>query len=640
MSAIFGFLRFDGGAAPMRDLERMGNTLAHRGPDGRKSVAEGVAGLGHCLMRVTREDQFEAQPLRDAQTGVLLVADARLDNREDLAAGFGIGAEALRDMPDSALVLRAYGKWGAACAEHLLGDFAFAIWDKRRQALVLGRDHMGQRGLYYHVADGFIAFASEIKALWALADVPRVLREEEIARYMITMREGRALGETLYDGIHGLVGGAVLTVSAAGDTQLRRYWEPRADPAHADRDETYYIETYRRILAEAVECRLRRLTAPAALLLSAGFDSAAIAGLARPVVEAQRRRLIALSMVVSESHRGTRGDIRRWVEACRRVMPHLDIRYVVGETQSPLAGLEQQFLANDGPAPATHGSYRRAFDEAAAAGARVMMNGIGGDYTVNPRGHEALARWLKTGRLRRFLAELGPHKRLTGQSAWTMLRSAIVGPLLPRGLSAAIRRRRGGDALDNNSVVVRADFLAGLLAKGAVSRRRRPAAIPPTEMRRRIAEIAREVAATASRGMTVPAAAHGLEFTWPFHDKRVVEFGLAIPEDLYVKDGRNRYLACRALGDIYPPEFHDRGRENDGMTADFPTMLEDAAPALRAELARMEANGRLASFLDFSAARRLLFDRGGQAARWAEQARALRGILIARYVEWFERGNR
>lgn len=165
MSAIFGILRFDGGAVSARELERMGKTLAHRGPDGRKYRVDGAIGLGHCLMQVNQEDLFEAQPLHDREEDIVLAADLRLDNRAELAAAFGLDAANLCDLPDSALVLRAYKQWGDDCAGHLLGDFTFAIWDGRTKKLLLGRDHMGQRYVHYHRGKGFFAFATEIKAL-------------------------------------------------------------------------------------------------------------------------------------------------------------------------------------------------------------------------------------------------------------------------------------------------------------------------------------------------------------------------------------------------------------------------------------------------------------------------------------------
>jgi asparagine synthase (glutamine-hydrolysing) len=100
-------------------------------------------------MRVTREDWNDARPLRDKAADLTLVADARLDNREELVDTLDIATDALCNMADSALILAAYKRWGEALVDHLLGDFAFALWDRLAQKLVLVRDHMGRRTLFY-----------------------------------------------------------------------------------------------------------------------------------------------------------------------------------------------------------------------------------------------------------------------------------------------------------------------------------------------------------------------------------------------------------------------------------------------------------------------------------------------------------
>src|SRR6185312_7298255 len=207
MSAILGILRFDGARASARDLERMGNALAPRGPDARRFLVQGSVGLGHCLLRVNHEDMFERQPLRDVEADLTLVADCRIDNREELAADLQIPAQQLRDMPDSALLLRAYRQWGEACAERLLGDFAFALWDGRARKLVLARDHMGQRTILYHRGKDFFAFASSFKGLMALPDVPQRLSMERVAAGLIgAARLNHVPGATAFDGIEGLPG--------------------------------------------------------------------------------------------------------------------------------------------------------------------------------------------------------------------------------------------------------------------------------------------------------------------------------------------------------------------------------------------------------------------------------------------------
>jgi asparagine synthase (glutamine-hydrolysing) len=638
MSAIFGILRFDGEAVAARDLERMSNTLRHRGPDGRQFAIGGRAGVGHCLMRVNQEDIFEAQPIRDRESGLTLAADCRIDNREELAERFGIGATELRDMPDSALVLRAYKTWGEDCAAHLLGDFAFAVWDPRAGRLVLGRDHMGQRNVFYHEGENFFAFATELRGLWALADVPRHLLDDEIARYFHRQRDTAAAGSTFYAGIYGLPGGTVLTAAADGAVELRRYWEPHADPAHEGRDEGYYVEKYRTILTEAVACRLRRLTGPAALLNSAGFDTAAIAGLAGPVVAAKNRKLISLTSLGADPDLPVHGDIRPWLEACRRVMPHLDVRTVTFDVESPLAGIERAFSIRDAPVAGNGKTLRRLYGEAAAAGARLVMDGFGGDYTLNPRGRGALARHLRRGRFRRFVAEARAQRREAGASYWSywrMLKGDVVLPLLPRWLIRWQRyvRQAGGHAWRTAALrELEGAHLRKLRTR--IAARGRPAieTMPPAAMREGIRYTAATVCSGSIAGGATTAAALGLDLTRPFHDKRVVELGLAIPEDLYVKNGKTRYLARRALGDLYPPEFQSRALSDS-------VILDLSAADLLAEADRLKASPRLSRYFDFERARQYLAEPEQSGPPAYKKAAAVRAILTSRFIEWVTRGN-
>jgi asparagine synthase (glutamine-hydrolysing) len=328
MSGICGILRFDGGPVAARDLERLANALAHRGPDGVNFGVNGAVGLGHCLMRVTREDQYEAQPLHDREADLVVVADLRLDNRNALAPAFNIGAAVLSEVTDSALVVRAYSKWGEACAEHLLGDFAFAIWDGRSKKLVLGRDHMGQRSVVYYRNEQFFMFASETKALHTHPEAPRVVTDAQIGRLLMHDRTPRE-GGNLFEGINSLPAATVMIVGANGSLATRRYWQPQADPAHQGRDEAYYIEAYRRVLGDAVACRLRRVTRPPGLVFSGGYDSAAIAGLAGPALAESRpqahRRRIGDAGRLSRQHqtRATLGrNVRARYAASRRPLRH------------------------------------------------------------------------------------------------------------------------------------------------------------------------------------------------------------------------------------------------------------------------------------------------------------------------------
>lgn len=631
MSGLFGIFHFDGAAVEPRDLDRQAKRLAHLGPDRMATWSTGSIGLGHLLLRITREDQFDAQPLHDGN--ISLVADLRLDNREELAGALAIDTEALSGIPDSALLLAAYKKWGAGCVDHLIGDFAFAAWDARAQTLTLARDHMGQRHIFYHHGENFFAFATEIKGLWALPQVPRTLLEEKLIQTLL-FEEPTDIGTTAYEGIGGVPGGTVLTIDMDGAAKSRRYWEPHADPAHEGRDEAYYIKTYREILSEAVACRLRRATTSAGVFMGGGFDSSAICALAGPVVSVQGRKFIAACSVMPEDYQGPIHGARKWVEMCRRTMPHLDVRYVTSEGRDILTGLEQGFLAVDNRRSPNHYLTEAMLAQIAAAGARITMDGHGGDYTLNPRAQNGLIRLLRRRQFRRFAAEFNAMRRHLHQSVKQTLVRNVLLKLLPASWKTVWIRYRSGHRLFGPTMPLAQQIIEG----------RSPNARPRIvwrsgeSQRLLIERILRRQQDALAQGFSIAAAAHGLEFTQPFHDKRVVEFGLAIPEELYLKNGRTRYLARTALKDLYPPEFQDRPPGNDVIGPDFLMMAERVRPRLLAEIDRMEKAGRLSRYLDFARMRAMLTRHANPGGETVPR-QAILGFLAARYIEWFRGDN-
>jgi asparagine synthase (glutamine-hydrolysing) len=612
LSGIHGVLRFDGVAVRESDLLRQANALSHRGPDRRASWRDGPMGLGHLLMRVTPEDGLEAQPLR--QGPLVLVADARLDNREELARDLGIDAQAL---PDSALILKAWIRWGADSVERLLGDFAFALWDGH--ALTLARDHMGQRHVHYHAGPDFFAFASEIRGLRALADVPQALDEAMLARRLAVDRTPTR-GATVFQGIFGLEGGTVMRVAASGEIATRRYWTPQAGAQHLNRDEDYYVRTYRAVLAEAVGCRVRRAQPRAALLLGGGFDSGAIAGLSGEALPAGRK-LVCVASVGADPDRG----VRKWTGILARKMPHLDVRLMTRDGIDALTGLERNFLQDGEPYSPNRYASQALVEAAAATGARVIMDGHGGDYTLNPRGTGWLARRLLRGEIACFLRELRAYRRHGGASLAHAVRSEIVAPLVPGPIARLWRRWRAGLPFSGPAAPINAATTAD---PGVLRRSGDP--LP------QMAEVLRRQQSGHVVGGALLAAAHGMEFTQPYHDKRVVELALAIPEQLHVRDGRDRHLARLALADVYPPEFARRGRENDPLIPDFVPMAARIAPQMLAEIDRLENNPRLARLFDFVRMRRML----APGAHETALRHAVRAFLHARFVEWQDRGNR
>src|SRR5664279_3722444 len=160
MTAIAGLWRFDGRPDAADGCARMLAAQEMYGPDARGEWSEGGIALGRRLMRLLPEDKFDRQPLIGGGGQYVLVADLRLDNREELAAALQIPDAMARGMCDAAILLAAFERWEEACVDHLIGDYAFALWDKNRRRLLLARDPLGTQPLHYHRGNGFVAVAS------------------------------------------------------------------------------------------------------------------------------------------------------------------------------------------------------------------------------------------------------------------------------------------------------------------------------------------------------------------------------------------------------------------------------------------------------------------------------------------------
>ena len=167
MSGIAGVWNRDGKPVDRSVLARMSAELRHRGPDGEGRHLNGAVGFAHQRLWVTQEEVGEVQPLLGAQ-GIMLVFDGRIDNRDELRRSLDVAGAA----SDAAYVLAAYHTWGDTFVERLNGDFALAVFDPPRQRLLLARDSIGIRPVYYFQSDRLFAFASEIKPLLAHPDIP------------------------------------------------------------------------------------------------------------------------------------------------------------------------------------------------------------------------------------------------------------------------------------------------------------------------------------------------------------------------------------------------------------------------------------------------------------------------------------
>ena len=207
MAAICGAL---GGAGPA--LEAMQAALVDYGSARAWREGDGAYGCHGTA------DQPGCQA--DARAGLVAVADARIDDRQGLCAGLGISPAERGALTDAALILRAFMRWGVDCPRHLLGDYAFAVWDRRKRTLFCARDHIGARPLYYAHENGQFAFASAVEAVLAIAGMPDALDETTVATHLGSTRCSDS--RTFFRAVRKLPPGHTLTVEASPHAGRRR----------------------------------------------------------------------------------------------------------------------------------------------------------------------------------------------------------------------------------------------------------------------------------------------------------------------------------------------------------------------------------------------------------------------------------
>ncbi len=264
-------------------LARMRDVLRHRGPDGEGLWIAGPVGLG--MRRLAIVDVVGGrQPMANEDGTVWIVFNGEIYNHAELRPGLEQRGHRYRTRSDTETILHLYEEEGERCVERLQGMFAFALWDRKRGRLLLARDRLGIKPLYYAWSDHELVFASEIKAILAGGSIRPALNEAIIPEFLAT---GFVAGEeTFFRGVHKLLPGRTLSWSCADGPQQRRYWQvpmTTDDGAPGGTLEDCGREVRAR-LVEAVRSHLMS-DVPLGLFLSGGMDSSGLAALMAPMVK-------------------------------------------------------------------------------------------------------------------------------------------------------------------------------------------------------------------------------------------------------------------------------------------------------------------------------------------------------------------
>lgn len=644
MTALAGFVAFDG--APIDSEAEASACRAITVLHGGRTVTRRVAGAAFIQWRSAAGAPSAGETQTEADGRALFAALARLDNREELGGNLGLSGAELARTSDARLLSSMHERWGDDGVARCLGVFAFARWDGEARRLTLGRDCLGNRPLFFHRGQHFVAFASTLRALLALPGVPRAIDELALAQFIAgNLREQQ---RTLYRDIERVPGRTLLTIDRDG-VRCRKYWSPDLDAPPPYTREDDYIERARELLDLAVASATRD-TPRVAIATSGGLDSSAIAATAARLGLAES---ITCFSVVSPP--GTQIDVgpsryldeRDKVEALARMHPSLTVRFVASDSSRATADDDtRHFVRANLPSlnPMAIGGHLA--DAIHAAGHRVVLIGNYGNFGLSWAGSFSLVALLGSAQWRAFAHELRAVARQSDRGLGRTFAAEVFMPTTPFWMRRLIYRLRGRDP---DSVANHSALNPAFIAESGMARRWREQGFDPwfgpphrNAARWRAARVF-DLNQYASDMRAMAGEIVGHEVRDPHADRRLLEFALAVPEPMFRRDGVPRSFARRVLADRLPREILDERRRG----ANIPTWFR-SLDAKRADIAReidcLEASPLARRLLDLPRLKRLIaqWPKDEQAAeyRFGEYRLALAGALHAgRFIRWVEGGN-
>ncbi len=645
MTAIAGLIRLDAAPADAGVLERMQNILAPYGRDAQHHWRQGPAGLVRTLLRTTPQDSLDRQPLQHQDSGMRLVFDGRLDNRDELIRELGLPPAEAALLADSGLALQAILRWDSGAPEHFVGDFALACWQAGEQRLWLARDPLGHRPLFWHRQPGFFAFASLPKALFAIPGVPRAVCEERLADLLALIPMTGP--ESFYKDIYRVEPGQVVTLQG-GQVSSRRYhaFDPKRE-LHLSSDDDY-LEAFREKLEQAVASQLRA-SGSIASHLSSGFDSSTVTALAaRQLQQAGRgQRLTAYTAVPRPGYdgpvpRGRHADESPGARALAARFGNIDHVLIDTQGASILDQLQEDVEALDrAPLNPCNMLWVNAIQaDAQRRGHRVLLTGQMGNMTISYTGEEYLPALIGQGRWGRWWHEARSLKRTHPARRWRGLAAQSFAPYLPAWLWAQLEKYRGRNGGLTAYSAIHPGFLHRVgnqrIAQSRWDLSYRPWA---NGRRMRIAVLHR-----SDRGEhRLAANLRGLEMRDPTSDLRLLEFCLSVPDHQYLRDGQTRWLLRRLMGRVLPTEILD-ARGTGLQAADWHESVAAALPEMKDAIRGLMEHGLAGQYLDLGALQADL-ERWPQTG-WARDAvidtyrlKLLRGLSVGAFIRHVEPDN-
>lgn len=618
MSAVCGIFNIDGSLVSADKSSEMMSRLDVYSFNNIDTYSKNEIFLGCGIQHITPESKLEILPLHNIDRGLVLTADAVIDNREELFEILNISKESSKIVTDSELILMAYEKWGQDTPKHLVGDFAFAIWDEEKKELFCARDHVGTRTFYYHNSKDVFSFCTVMKPLFVKSENYAGLNERWITDFLALngIQHEFEPNETIYKGVFQLPPSCHMVVNNSG-IKIEKYWNPLTDvkTLELDSDEEYE-EAFRKVFFEAVNCRLRS-TGEVGIMLSGGLDSSSIACVAAKTLSKFNKNLKGFCSIPIKEYKNNKSkyfvpDESEEIKLIKQKEENIEVCYCRSDDKNSITDIDSLINILEQPYKTVQTIYwyKDIVEQASQQGCKVLLNGQFGNSTISDGefiSHAlTLYRNFKFPSLWKEIKAFSRLKRIPAKRVGKVMMKAVV----PFKLRKAIDVMNNRD-FDRFSVV---PVNRTLIKKWNVSKRFDNKHY--NEFTERFLdyyenqEYCVDPLAFSHIGAieTKLSLSNGIVIRDPSRDKRVIEFCLSMPSNQFVRDGNERYLIRRAMKYILPDKIRLNTSTRGLQSADWIQRLEPVWKDIYSELEGILVDEEIRSYIDYEKLQRELVE--------------------------------
>lgn len=556
MSGIYGIIATNEAPVKKEWLSAMAQSLQHRGPDKQATWIEGSAGLGHLMLYTTPESRYETLPL--SYQHWVLTADARLDNRRELFGYLQIPHSDQNTITDGLLILKSYEKWGERCPEYLIGDFAFAIWDKKEKCLFCASDPAGVRQFFYYKDADYFVFSTEIRAITKLDFVPIKLNDGKFQDYLLELWSSTEFKDQTYiKDIYSIRPAHWLRL-AHNCLQIENYWKPQTTKTIIFRDKQDYLFELRALIERAIDDRLRT-DYPVGVTLSGGLDSSAIAVIAARKLAQRGKTLFSASSVMPLNHTGIEEDDRAYIQLVLDQEKNIKPYFVTPQNKGAFDNLPEVINKTNCPVNSFYyldDAISKCFQDNTSA--RVILSGYVGDGTVSNQATQAIYYLSKTGAFKKAWQLSKQRSEVYKKSAFRIFTHDAFLLHLPETLRHFIMRLYQGKPainLDLDSVCINKNYLSKEKQQIIDAQYKSQYSLKSDFFE----NIWSPTNTWFDDGeMDVRPSYFQQEDAYPYADRRIIDFLFNIPLEMFQWGGWNRGLFRHAMEGVLPPAIQWR----------------------------------------------------------------------------------